>query len=80
MMGFTEDHQLHPELLEARDRRFNISTDKVRDKRRDIPAPSVDPMANAWQKDKKNIRQFIITTNADSAMHKHPGNPPSKKH
>jgi hypothetical protein len=71
MMGFTKDGQLNPKLLEERDRRFNISTTEIRKKREDIPMPDVDPMANAWEKDTKNVRQFIITNRVDSAMHKH---------
>jgi hypothetical protein len=71
MMGFTKDGQLKPELLKARDQRFDVSAGEIRKKRADIPMPNVDPMANAWEKDKKNIRQFVITNKADSAMHKH---------
>ena len=71
MMGFTKDGQLDPRLLEERDKRFNISTAAKKRKRQDILLPVVDPLANAWEKDKKNIRQFIISNNADSAKHKH---------
>jgi hypothetical protein len=39
MMGFTKDGQLDRALLEDRDRRFSISTDELRKKRADIPAP-----------------------------------------
>jgi hypothetical protein len=75
MMGFTKDGQLKPELTAERDKRFKISTAEKRKQREDIPMPSVDPMANAWEKG--HIRQFIITNNADSALHKHQG-PPQK--
>lgn len=50
MMGFTRDGQIQPELLEARDRRFEISTAVERTERTDIPTPQVDPAADAWQK------------------------------
>jgi hypothetical protein len=73
MMGFTRDGQLKQELIEQRDKRFNISTSDKRKNREDIPMPKVDPMANAWEKGE--IRQFIITDKADSAMHKHEGQP-----
>lgn len=73
MMGFTKDGQLNPELLAARDKRFAVSTDEIRKKRADIPMPNVDAMANAWEKGKKHIRQFVITNEADSAIHKHQG-------
>jgi hypothetical protein len=33
--------------------------------------PQVDPMANAWEKGE--IRQFVISDKADSALHKHQG-------
>jgi hypothetical protein len=69
MMGFTKAGQLHPELLADRDKRFDISTEKIKEKRRDIPVPKPDPDANAWQKGE--IRQLIISGKADSAQHKH---------
>ena len=71
MMGFTKDGQLNPELVQARDKRFNVSTAEKRENRKNIPDPKVDPMANAWEKGE--IRQFIISNKADSAMHKHQG-------
>ncbi len=80
MMGFTKDGQIHPELLKARDERFNVSTEEIKKRREDIPMPDVDQMANAWEKDKNNVRQFIITTKADSAMRKHQGTPQTEKH
>ena len=50
MMGFTKEGQLHQDLLEARDKRFDVSTAEIKKKRADIPLPAVDPMANAWEK------------------------------
>ena len=73
MMGFTKEGQLRPELIEARDKRFDISTAEKKKNREDIPLPSVDPMANAWEKGE--IRQLIISDKADSAMNKHQGAP-----
>ncbi len=69
MMGFTKDGQLNPALLADRDKRFNISTEKIKLKRNDIAMPLVDPDANAWEKGE--IRQLNISNKADSAMHKH---------
>ena len=77
MMGFTKDGQLKQELVEARDRRFNISTEEKRKNREDIPMPQVHPMANAWEKG--HIRQFIVTENPDSALHKHQGAPSGRE-
>ena len=77
MMGFTKDGQLDPKLLEQRDKRFNVSTAEIKKKREDIEIPAIDPMANAWEKDRSNIRQFIITSKSDSAMHKHQKSPQS---
>jgi hypothetical protein len=74
MMGFTKDGQLKPDLLAARDKRFNISSAEKRKNREDIPVPPVDPMANAWEKGE--LRQITITDKPDSAIHKHQG-PPS---
>ncbi len=69
MMGFTADGQLDPQLLADRDKRFGVSTAKKKGDRADIAVPPVDPDANAWQKGE--IRQFIISDKADSAVHKH---------
>ncbi|MCF2446722.1 OBAP family protein [Dyadobacter sp. CY345] len=69
MMGFTKDGQLHSELLNDRDKRFNISTQKKKENRIDIPVPKPASDADAWQKGQ--IRQFVISHKADSAIHKH---------
>lgn len=69
MMGFTKDGQLKPELQADRDKRFGISTAEKKKNREDITMPTVQPGANAWEKGE--IRQFIISTKPDSALHKH---------
>lgn len=70
MMGFTEDGQLRPELLEERDKRFDVSTAERRKQREDIPMPQVDPLANAWEKGE--VRQLQITDKApDLKSHNH---------
>jgi hypothetical protein len=69
MMVFTKDGQLNQELVTERDKRFNISTEEKKRNRADIPMPAVDPSADAWQKGE--IRQFVISDKADSAIHKH---------
>jgi hypothetical protein len=73
MMGATKDGQIKQELIAARDKRFKVSTQEVKQKREDIPMPKVDPMANAWERGQ--VRQFTISSQADSAMHKHQGPP-----
>jgi hypothetical protein len=49
MMGLTEDGQINQALVEARDRRLGVSTAQKREKRADIPTPTVAPGANSWQ-------------------------------
>ena len=71
MMGFTKDGQIHQKLLDERDKRFDISTAEKKKNRADIPMPKVDPMANAWEKG--HLRQFVISSQVDSAAHKHQG-------
>lgn len=71
MMGFTKDGQLDKQLLNDRDKRFDISTSSIKNKRSDISKPNIDPAANAWEKGNRNIRQFIITDQVDSAIAKH---------
>lgn len=62
MMGFTEDGQLRQELVEERDKRFDVSTAEKRKQREDIPMPEVDAGANAWEKGE--VRQLHITDKA----------------
>jgi hypothetical protein len=50
MMGFTADGQSDPGMVAARDRHFNVSSEKKRADRADIVAPAIDPGADAWQK------------------------------
>lgn len=73
MMGFTKDGQINADLLAERDKRFKISTAEKRKNRTDIATPEVDQMANAWEKG--IMRQFSISHKADSALHKHQGEP-----
>jgi hypothetical protein len=49
MMAFTADEQLDWAMVEARDRRYGVSTMQKRRDRADIPVPTVLPGANAWQ-------------------------------
>lgn len=69
MMGFTAEGQLDKALLADRDKRFEVNSQKLKNKRRDIAMPKVDPLANAWEKGM--IRQLAVNTKADSATHKH---------
>lgn len=70
MMGFTEDGQLKQELIDERDKRFNISTAEKRKQRGDIPMPEVVPGANAWEQGE--VRQVQITNEApDPVKHSH---------
>ena len=49
MMGFTADGQVDPGMVAARDQRLGIDSAAKRAGRADIPAPAVDPGADAWQ-------------------------------
>lgn len=69
MMGFTKDGQINARLLADRDKRFNVKTSDNKKNRSDIPAPDIDPAANAWERGE--VRQFVLTDKPDSAMHKH---------
>lgn len=69
MMGFTKDGQLQPALVSQRDKRFGTSTEEKKKNRADIPERTVDPMADAWQHGE--VRQFLISNAADSALKKH---------
>lgn len=49
MMGFTADGQANQAMVQARDRRFNIDSEKKREQRMDIAAPPIAQGADAWQ-------------------------------
>ena len=49
MMGFTADSQADPAMVAARDARFKVSSAEKRQQRAAIPAPAIDPGADAWQ-------------------------------
>lgn len=50
MMGFTADGQGDPGMISARDERLGVSSAEKKRNREDIPAPAIDPGADAWQK------------------------------
>lgn len=50
MMGFTADGQLSEQMIADRDRRFDVSTAEIRQRRSDIAYPTIDPEADAWSK------------------------------
>ena len=49
MMGFTADGQIDLPMVEARDKRFDVSSMDKRKQREVISAPPVDPGANGWE-------------------------------
>lgn len=49
MMGFTADGQNDAAMVVARDQRFGIDSAEKRKQREEIPAPTIDPAADAWQ-------------------------------
>jgi hypothetical protein len=49
MMGFTADGQADPAMVQARDRRLAVDSERKRGDRENIPAPAIDPRADAWQ-------------------------------
>jgi hypothetical protein len=49
MMGFTADGQMDERMLAHRDRTYGISSARHKENRRDIPLPTVDPLANSWE-------------------------------
>ncbi|KAA6434097.1 DUF1264 domain-containing protein [Dyadobacter flavalbus] len=67
MMGFTKDGQLDTGMVAKRDKNFGVSTSKKRENRKDIPTPSIDPLANAWQKGE--IRQLQWTDKKAKSHH-----------
>ncbi|KQQ60047.1 hypothetical protein ASF84_04860 [Pseudomonas sp. Leaf127] len=52
MMGFTADGQIEPGRVAERDKRFGVDSEAKKRDRQDIPAPAIDPGADAWQRGK----------------------------
>ena len=52
MMGFTADGQIDPQLVIERDKRFDVDSTRKKKDRADIPAPHIDPGADAWRNGK----------------------------
>lgn len=51
MMAFTNDGQLKPELVAARDARYGKSMEDLKESRKGIEPPAaIDPGANHWEK------------------------------
>jgi hypothetical protein len=50
MMGFTADGQANEQMIAERDRRFDVSTAEIRQRRADINYLTIDPDADAWGK------------------------------
>lgn len=69
MMGFTQDGQIHDHLVKERDTRFKINTMEIRNKRNDIAVKEIVSGADAWKNGE--FRQFTISSEIDSALHKH---------
>lgn len=67
MMGFTADGQHDPAMVADRDRRLGVDSAAKRKRREDIPAPAIDPAADAWQKGK--IVQITDPTGAPHGQH-----------
>ncbi|WP_420708415.1 OBAP family protein [Pseudomonas sp. LY10J] len=71
MMGFTADGQVDPALVAQRDHRLGIDSNRLKADRADIPAPPVNPAADAWQHGKV-IQLTDPTGQQQGAMHHGP--------
>ena len=49
MMGFTADGQIDQRLVTDRDKRLGVDSTQKKKARADIPAPAIDPVADAWR-------------------------------
>lgn len=56
MMGFTQDGQTDPELVRQRDARLGVSTEANRQRRADIPMPTVLTGANDWERGNETVQ------------------------
>jgi hypothetical protein len=60
MYAFTEDGQLNPSLVEARDKRLGISTADARKNRTDLAIPVIKPGADSWKKDGSSLTTKMV--------------------
>ena len=71
MMGFTADGQADAAMVAERDKRLGVKSDEKRNHRADIPAPSIDPGADAWQQG-RTVQIVDPTANTHSSSGSHP--------
>jgi hypothetical protein len=69
MIGFTQDGQASETMVADRDRRFDVSSAKNRERRADIAYPAIDPGADAWQKGE--VGQLDVRTVPAVMPHRH---------
>ncbi len=67
MMGFTADGQAKPEMIAARDRRMNVSTEEKRKQRANIADVPIAEGADAWQKGKVVTLQRVEKKSQETA-------------
>lgn len=67
MMGFTADGQANQQMIDDRDRRLDVSSAELRQRRADIPYPPIDPDADAWSKG--IVMQLRIEQRAEGTPH-----------
>ncbi|HEU4852683.1 MAG TPA: OBAP family protein [Telluria sp.] len=75
MMGFTADGQADAAMVADRDKRFNVSSEDNRKRRADIPAPAIDPEADAWKRG--TVYQMQDPSTAPPPGSQQPPAPPS---
>lgn len=82
MMGFTAEGQADPAMIQRRDQRLGISSSQEKRARADIPTPTVNPGADAWQRG--NVIQLDDPTGqhlkAMEAAERTPGNNAHSSH
>ena len=77
MMGFTADGQADAAMVAARDQRLGIASAERRRDRADIPAPEIDPGADAWQRGQAiQLADPTGSERADSHGAQHPAAAP----
>jgi hypothetical protein len=59
MMGFTQEGQINKQLVDERDKRFNVSTADKKLRRKSLAEPMIIKGADAWEQGE--VRQFVIS-------------------
>ena len=79
MMGFTQDGQANEQMVDQRDKRFDVSSSDRRKRRADINYPAIDSGADAWEDGMVVQLQAIDQSDQPASTPGHRHSPPERR-